>query len=61
MEENIKVEVDIDDFPIKEEMDEDKDDILPFSGIQDTSTAHVKEQDIQPKMEIKGIFFRLTV
>ena len=54
MEENIKVEVDMDYFPIKEEMNEDKDDILPFSSIQDTSNG--EEQDINPKMEIKGIF-----
>ena len=68
MEENIKVEIDLDGFPIKEEIDEDKDDIPQFSctdntctaGIEGTCTAHVQEQDVKPKLElaeIKGNFY----
>ena len=53
MAEILKEELNIEEFEIKEELVSIKEEILPFSTIQDTCTVNLNKDDI--KMENTGV------
>ena len=53
MAEILKEELNIEEFEIKEEIVSIKEEILPFSTIQDTCTVNLNKDDI--KMENTGV------